>query len=27
MAKNVPITRLVKFFGEEDFNLEIDMGQ
>ncbi len=27
MANKVPITRLGKFFGEEDFNLEIDMGQ
>ena len=27
MNGNVPITRLGKFFGSEDFNLEIDMGQ
>jgi len=26
MQKLVPITRLGKFFGGEDFNLEIDMG-
>jgi hypothetical protein len=27
MEKLVPITRLGKFFGGDDFNLEIDMGQ
>lgn len=27
MKSNVPITRLGKFFGSEDFNLEISMGQ
>jgi hypothetical protein len=26
MAKLVPITRVGKFFGEEDFNLDIEMG-
>lgn len=26
MAKLVPITRIGKFFGEEDFNLDIEMG-
>lgn len=27
MANRVPITRLGKFFGENDFNLEVEMGQ
>ena len=27
MAKKVPITRLGKFFGSEDYNLEIQMGE
>jgi hypothetical protein len=27
MEKLVPITRLGKFFGGEDFNLEVEMGQ
>ena len=27
MTNRVPISRLGKFFGEKDFNLEIDMGQ
>ena len=27
MANRVPITRLGKFFGDNDFNLEIEMGQ
>ena len=27
MQSRVPITRLGKFFGSEDFELEIDMGQ
>jgi hypothetical protein len=27
MEKKVPITRLGKFFGGEDFDLDIDMGQ
>jgi hypothetical protein len=27
MQNNVPITRLGKFFGDNDFNLEIEMGQ
>ena len=27
MQKLVPITRLGKFFGGEDFDLDIDMGQ
>jgi hypothetical protein len=27
MTNRVPITRLGKFFGENDFNLEIEMGQ
>ena len=26
MAKLVPISRIGKFFGEEDFNLDIEMG-
>lgn len=27
MSNKLPITRLSKFFGEEDFNLQIQMGQ
>jgi hypothetical protein len=27
MQNNVPITRLGKFFGDRDFELEIGMGQ
>ena len=27
MANRVPITRLGKFFGDNDFNLEVEMGQ
>jgi hypothetical protein len=27
MTNKVPITRLGKFFGEDDFRLEVDMGQ
>jgi hypothetical protein len=27
MTNRVPITRLGKFFGENDFNLEVEMGQ
>ena len=27
MSKRLPITRLNKFFSEEDFNLNIQMGQ
>ena len=27
MNGKVPITRLGKFFGDQDFNLEIEMGQ
>jgi hypothetical protein len=27
MANKVPITRLGKFFGSEDYNLDIDMGR
>jgi hypothetical protein len=27
MQSRVPITRLGKFFGSEDFELEVDMGQ
>lgn len=27
MEKKVPITRLGKFFGGEDFNLDVEMGQ
>jgi hypothetical protein len=27
MVNRVPITRLGKFFGENDFNLEVEMGQ
>ena len=27
MKSNIPISRLGKFFGSEDFNLEISMGQ
>ena len=26
MAKKVPITRLGKFFGAEDYSLDIEMG-
>ena len=27
MANKVPITRISKFFGEQDFNLNISMGE
>lgn len=27
MSKRVPINRLSKFFGDKDFNLELEMGQ
>ena len=27
MSKKVPITRISKFFGEKDFNLNISMGE
>jgi hypothetical protein len=27
MGKIVPITRLNKFFGAEDFNLDVNMGK
>ena len=27
MRSNVPITRLGKFFGDRDFELEVEMGQ
>ena len=27
MRSNVPITRLGKFFGDRDFELELEMGQ
>ena len=27
MTNRVPITRLGKFFGDNDFNLEVEMGQ
>ena len=27
MQNRLPITRLGKFFGDSDFNLELEMGQ